>query len=63
MVPLGSTDEPRLLAEKGEVASTIAAHNEKVREDVARTIGPDAAGMPKPPQASTSTLTNLPIPE
>ena len=43
---LASGEEATLLAENGEPAKTVTAHNDEVREDVAETIGAEAAGMP-----------------
>lgn len=44
MVQVGATGETMLLDKKGEDISTLAAHNDKVRSDVAETIGVVAAG-------------------
>jgi len=41
---LSSGDEPVLLDQDGQVDVTLAAHNDKVRADVAETLGIDAAG-------------------
>lgn len=45
LAPLGSGEEALLLDEDGEVISTVAEHNASVREDVAKTIGNDLAGL------------------
>jgi hypothetical protein len=37
-----------LLDAKGNVVSTVKAHNDKVRVDVAKTIGPKLAGLEDP---------------
>lgn len=44
----GSADEAQLLDEKGKVISTVEVANEKVRYDVAKTIGVQAAGVKAP---------------
>jgi hypothetical protein len=41
----GTDDEAVLLDEKGNVVSTVKAHNDSVRVDVAKTIGPKLAGL------------------
>lgn len=41
----GSADEAVLLDEKGNVVMTVQAHNDSVRVDVAKTIGPKLAGL------------------
>jgi len=41
---MSSGEEPVLLNKDGEVDMTLAAHNDKVRADVAETLGVDAAG-------------------
>ena len=51
LVPLGATGEPQLLDKKGKVISTVQAHNDKVRDDVAKTIGVEAAGKVEPAKA------------
>lgn len=46
LVPNGSDGEAVLLDKKGkEVASTVKENNDKVRLDVAKTIGPKLAGL------------------
>lgn len=44
----GSNDEPVLLNKDGTVLSTVKAHNDKVRVDVAKTLGPRLAGLEDP---------------
>lgn len=44
MVEVGASGETMLLDKKGEVISSVAVHNDKVRSDVAETIGVVAAG-------------------
>lgn len=46
LAPVGSGEPALLLDKDGEVVSTVDEHNDKVREDVAKTIGTDLAGMP-----------------
>ena len=43
LAPLGSGEPALLLDKDGEVISTVDEHNDKVREDVAKTIGNDLA--------------------
>src|SRR5687768_14933831 len=43
---LGSGQEAMLLSEDGAPTKTVTAHNDNVREDVAETIGAEAAGLP-----------------
>ena len=43
LAPLGSGEAALLLDKDGEVISTVDAHNDKVRADVAKTIGADLA--------------------
>src|SRR3990170_606146 len=45
LAKLASGEEATLLAENGEPAKTVTAHNDEVREDVAETIGAEAAGL------------------
>lgn len=42
----GLTTAELLLDKKGKAMGTVDEHNNKVRIDVAKSIGPDAAGMP-----------------
>ena len=41
-----SSDEAQLLDKKDKLVSSVLAHNDKVRADVAQTIGNEAAGLP-----------------
>jgi hypothetical protein len=41
----GTDDEAVLLDAKGNIVTTVKAHNESVRVDVAKTIGPKLAGL------------------
>ena len=43
LAPLGSGEPALLLDKDGEIVSTVDEHNDKVREDVAKTIGADLA--------------------
>ncbi len=52
LVPLGSEGQEVLLDKKGMEAGTVQANNDKVRADVAKTIGADAAGVNDPPEAA-----------
>jgi len=45
MAKEGTDDEAVLLDEKGNVVMTVKAHNDSVRVDVAKTIGPKLAGL------------------
>jgi hypothetical protein len=45
LAPEGSTEEAVLLDEEGNVQMTVQAHNDSVRVDVAKTIGPRLAGI------------------
>ena len=46
LVADGQTGQEMLIDKKGRDAGTVEAHNDKVRVDVAKTIGADAAGIP-----------------
>lgn len=46
LVADGLTGQEMLIDKKGRDAGTVEAHNDKVRVDVAKTIGADAAGIP-----------------
>ena len=46
LVANGQSGQEILLDKKGKEAGTVEEHNNKVRVDVAKSIGPDAAGMP-----------------
>lgn len=43
--PVGSTEGAVLLDTKGKVIETVLAHNDRVRADVAKTVGPRLAGL------------------
>lgn len=65
LVEVGSNEEAVLLDKDGNVISTVEAHNDKVRVDVAKTIGPKLAGLeedfvadPEPASASEAELIN-----
>lgn len=58
MIPLGGTGEEVLLDKKGKETGTLAAHNDKVRVDVSKTIGAEAAGL-----ASQGPAAATPAPE
>lgn len=45
LAPEGSNEEPVLLDKDGKVLSTVKEHNDKVRVDVAKTIGAKLAGL------------------
>ena len=49
-----STEEASLLDKNGTPVSTVQAHNEKVRSDVAKTIGVEAAGVTNQSQAGAA---------
>lgn len=49
LAPAGSGEDALLLDKDGEVVSTVEEHNTKVREDVAKTIGNEMAGMGEMP--------------
>ena len=55
LVANGQTGQEVLIDKKGKDAGTVEAHNNKVRVDVAKSIGPDAAGMPAPMPSPTPT--------
>lgn len=55
LVADGQTGQEILIDKKGKDAGTVDAHNNKVRVDVAKSIGPDAAGMPSPAPSPTPT--------
>lgn len=63
LVANGQSGQELLIDKKGKEAGTVEAHNDKVRIDVAKSLGPDAAGMPAPalsPTASQSTTPTAP---
>lgn len=45
LAPEGSDDEAVLLDKQGKVVMTVKEHNDSVRVDVAKTIGPRLAGL------------------
>jgi hypothetical protein len=45
LAPEGSSEEAVLLDEKGNVMMTVQQHNDSVKVDVAKTIGPRLAGL------------------
>ena len=45
LAPEGSADGAVLLDEKGNVVRTVREHNDSVRVDVAKTVGPRLAGL------------------
>ncbi|MDK2766647.1 MULTISPECIES: translation initiation factor 2 [unclassified Sphingomonas] len=45
LAPEGSSEEAVLLDKDGKVVMTVKAHNDSVRADVAKTIGPKLAGL------------------
>ena len=53
LVATGATGEAVLLDKKGKETGTVAANNDKVRIDVAKTIGNEAAGLPGTGPAAT----------
>ena len=54
LAAVGSSDEAVLLNKKGKVISTVEVHNDKVRLDVSKTIGAEAAGLT--PAKATDSL-------
>lgn len=62
MVPVGETGEAQLLDKKGKVVGTVAANNDKVKLDVAKTIGAEAAGL-KPAAAAAPVAAPAPAAE
>jgi hypothetical protein len=54
LVPIGGTGEEMLLDKKGKETGTVAAHNDKVRVDVAKSIGAEAAGIAPPATAAAA---------
>jgi PEGA domain len=59
LVPVGATGEAMLLDKKGKDVGPVSAHNDKVRGDVAKTIGAEAAGLAPPTPAA---ITPDPVP-
>ena len=45
LAPIGSDEEAVLLDKDGNVTMTVQEHNDSVRVDVAKTIGPKLAGL------------------
>lgn len=45
LAKIGSGDEAVLLDKDGEVQMTVRAHNDAIKVDVAKTIGPRLAGL------------------
>lgn len=45
LAPIGSSEEAVLLDDDGKVVMTVKEHNDSVRVDVAKTIGPKLAGI------------------
>lgn len=62
MVPVGETGDAQLLDKKGKVVGTVAANNDKVKLDVAKTIGAEAAGL-KPAAAAVPAAAPAPAAE
>jgi hypothetical protein len=62
MVPVGEMGDAQLLDKKGKVVGTVAANNDKVKLDVAKTIGAEAAGL-KPAAAAAPAAAPAPAPE
>ncbi len=60
LAAVNSSDEAQLLDKKDKLVSTVEVNNEKVRYDVSKTIGADAAGLRKP--LSTSATSSAPEP-
>lgn len=48
----GTAEEAELLDKKGKLVAKVSAHNDKVRADVARSIGVRAAGIAEAPDAN-----------
>ena len=51
LTAVGQTTAEVLLDKQGKEAGTVDAYNDKVRIDVAKSIGPDLAGLPAPAPA------------
>ena len=54
MVKTDSTEEAMLLDKKGKNETTVAKHNDSVRADLSRTLGPGAAGVQPATEAAAS---------
>lgn len=63
LVPIGADGEAQLLDKKDKVISTVQAHNDKVRDDVAKTIGVEAAGKLAPAPAAAPAAEIVPAPQ
>ncbi len=59
LVADGQTGQAILIDKQGKDAGTVDAHNDKVRVDVAKSIGPDAAGLPAPTPSPTPSPTPI----
>jgi PEGA domain len=57
LVPVDSTAEAMLLDKNGKDVSTVEIHNNKVRSDVAETIGVEAAGVTTATNANVTPAT------
>lgn len=55
LVADGQSGQEVLIDKKDKQAATVEEHNNKVRVDVAKTIGPDAAGLPAPIPSAAPT--------
>ncbi|MBB3983599.1 hypothetical protein GGR44_003295 [Sphingobium fontiphilum] len=55
LAPEGSSEEAVLLDKSGKVVMTVKAHNDSVRTDVAKTIGPKLAGLEDAPEGGANT--------
>lgn len=62
LVAEGASGEEMLLDKKGKEMGTLAAHNDKVRVDVAKTIGNEAAGVPATGPAAAAAAEPAPSP-
>lgn len=55
LVAADQSGQEVLIDKKGKDAGTVEAHNAKVRIDVAKSLGADAAGMPGPAPSPAAT--------
>jgi hypothetical protein len=65
LAAIDSNEESTLLDKEGKRVSSVDAYNDKVRNDVAKFIGPEAAGMPvasSDQAVATSSATTTPVP-
>ena len=62
LVANGQSGQELLIDKKGKEAGTVEAHNDKVRIDVAKSIGLDAAGMPAPAPNPALSPSSTPTP-